>query len=397
MKITANLFGLLGVLLVLTMPVFAANYAIQSVTPSSLTLDWGQSSNVNVPIKSNELFLGMTCYASSVTSSLLPSQGLNIGAGSTGTISVPVSAPDYQVAAGGLFIGTTTVVLTVQCATSFDSQYQKQTTFVTLTVPTSGTLQAKQNAESVINDANSAINNAINAKNSAYNTVNRASSCSQAGSSWSSGETFLAEAQNKLSAAQSDASPNIRSYQSALSNANSAKQAALQAITNYNSAAAAAQDCINQAAAEAARQQELNQQMQTANSKINDAQNKINEAKGALDSSRSANANTVEAENDLKIAQDRLQESNIAYNNGDYNGASTSADVAFGKAAESLLSSQNAEASAREQSKTTGNVLLGAGGVIVALAIVGGLIWHFKFREHKKHHRSKHKEKEKRE
>src|SRR3989344_9512005 len=124
------------ILTLIISPVFAIT-ATAYISPTSLTLDWGQSAAVGTYVKNNNFFYSINCQSTLDGSSWTPVVRISNG-GQTKSVSISVSAPTTS----GSVI-TTTIPVTTRCI-SDDTSDSPQMFYnsVSLTYPTQAQFDA---------------------------------------------------------------------------------------------------------------------------------------------------------------------------------------------------------------------------------------------------------------
>ncbi|MBI2584222.1 MAG: hypothetical protein HYW25_06130 [Candidatus Aenigmarchaeota archaeon] len=317
----AKLIVALIVAISLSTPAFAdVNYAAW-LDPSSQTLEWSQSTTINVKIRNDNGFWGAKCYAKSPSSDW--SSERKISPGNVGTFSFSLTAPSYGES-------TNVVTFTVKCNDDYDSDYVYRYLDFTYSYPT----PAQKSAYNAINGAQNSIWSAESSKSSAEIAVTNAGiSCSQAQSAWNSGNTFLSDANLKFNSA-TNAYTN-RNYASAQTDANAASSSALQAKSKFDEAKTTAENCIageqaKQAALEAQRQSALDARnkllsaISSANNAKLNAESSVTQVSTSCPQSQSAWTEGNSLLNDAKLKD---TSSYSKYNSGDYAGAQSDANA----------------------------------------------------------------------
>src|SRR3989338_9957916 len=146
MEISRNIlvYCLIFVLLV-SLPAFAIDYAA-TTAPTSLNLEWGQSSNVITRVTNNNFWYSINCQSSLDGSSW--TSVVRINTGQTGSIPMTITAPTSGVA-------TISIGVITRCVSDDKSDSPATfTRYVSLTYPT----QEQLNAYNSLNSASSSIN-----------------------------------------------------------------------------------------------------------------------------------------------------------------------------------------------------------------------------------------------
>src|SRR3989344_1321483 len=136
-------------------PVFAITYTA-SISPTTLTLEWGQSQYVYTSVTNNNFWYSINCQSSLDGSSW--SSAVRINAGQSGSVPILITAQTTGTS-------TTTIGITTKCVS--DDTNDAPVTFVksiTLSYPT----QEQLNAYNSLTSAQNSINDANNAKTSAH-------------------------------------------------------------------------------------------------------------------------------------------------------------------------------------------------------------------------------------